>query len=58
MKKIILIFFLFPLLFFKSKYSQSNNTYKEINIGIALFDDSGLIFSSFRMFWKNKLLYK
>lgn len=43
MKKIILILSLFPLL----TYSQSNNTYKEINIGIALFDDGGFPGASF-----------
>tara|TARA_B100002019_G_scaffold171373_1_gene148127 strand:- start:1341 stop:1727 length:387 start_codon:yes stop_codon:yes gene_type:complete len=43
MKKIILILSLFPLLTF----SQSNNTYKEINIGIALFDDGGFPGASF-----------
>ena len=43
MKRIILILSLFPLLTF----SQSNNTYKEINIGIALFDDSGFPGASF-----------
>ena len=37
MKKIILILSLFPLLTF----SQSNNTYKEINIGIAVVDAVG-----------------
>ena len=43
MKKIILILILAPLL----TLSQSNNTYKEINLGIALFDDSGFPGASF-----------
>ena len=34
MKKIILILALMPLL----SFSQSNNTYKEFNFGLALFD--------------------
>lgn len=43
MKRIILILILAPLL----TLSQSNNTYKEINLGIALFDDSGFPGASF-----------
>ena len=43
MKRIILILILAPLL----TLSQSNNTYKEINIGIALFDDGGFPGASF-----------
>ena len=43
MKRIILILILAPLL----TLSQSNNTYKEINIGVALFDDSGFPGASF-----------
>ena len=43
MKRIILILILAPLL----TLSQSNNTYKEINLGITLFDDSGFPGASF-----------
>ena len=43
MKKIILIISFIPLL----SWSQSNNTYKEFNLGIALFDDSGFPGASF-----------
>ena len=43
MKKIILILILFHF----ADLSQSNNTYKEINLGIALFDDSGFPGASF-----------
>jgi len=43
MKKIILILSFVPLL----SLSQSNNTYKEINFGVALFDDSGFPGASF-----------
>ena len=49
MKRIILILILAPLL----TLSQSNNTYKEINLGIALFDDSGFPGASF-LFGKTK----
>lgn len=43
MKKIILVLSLVPLL----SLSQSNNTYKEINFGVALFDHNGFPGASF-----------
>ena len=43
MKKLILIFAIIPLL----SFSQSKNTYKEFNFGLALFDDNAFPGASF-----------
>tara|TARA_X000000368_G_scaffold324890_1_gene261957 strand:+ start:115 stop:501 length:387 start_codon:yes stop_codon:yes gene_type:complete len=57
MKKIILIISFIPLL----SWSQSNNTYKEFNFGVALFNDSGFpglsfLFGNTNYFSNNTLL--
>jgi len=58
MKKIILILSLVPLL----SLSQSNNTYKEINFGVALFDANNVfpgasfLFGKTNYFSNNTLL--
>ena len=57
MKKIILIISFIPLL----SWSQSNNTYKEFNFGVALFNDSGFpglsfLFGNTNYYTNNTLL--